>query len=317
VEAAARLLRLLTLLQARPHWSGADLAERLGVTDRTLRRDVTRLRDLGYPVDADPGVAGGYRLGVGGRLPPLLLDDDEAVAIAVGLRVATASAVAGVEDAAVAALAKLDGVLPARLRERVDAVQTGTVQLPGPQLPRVDTDVLVTLARGCRNGEGLRFSYTDNAGVVSARSVEPLRVVHTGKRWYLVARDRDRNAWRTFRVDRIASPALTGVRYTFTDPPDPLALVSEGTAVASYPVRARVLVFAPADDVRQTYPPTMAVVDPLPDGRSVVRVAAWDLPSLVDFVLRLPFDLEVLEPPELRARIGAVGRRLAARHPEG
>jgi predicted DNA-binding transcriptional regulator YafY len=314
VEAAARLLRLLTLLQARPRWPGAELAARRGVTDRTLRRDVTRLRDLGYPVDAEPGVAGGYRLGVGGRLPPLLLDDDEAVAIAVGLRVATASAVAGVEDAAVAALAKLDGVLPARLRERVDAVQTGTVQLPGPQLPRVDTDVLVTLARGCRNGEGLRFSYTDNAGAGTERSVEPLRVVHTGRRWYLVARDRDRDAWRTFRVDRIVSPALTGQRYTFTDPPDPLALVSEGTTVAPYPMRARVLVFAPVDQVRAVCPPTMAVVEPLPDGRSVVRAAAWDMGSLVDFVLRLPFDLEVLEPPDVRARIGEIGRRLASRH---
>jgi predicted DNA-binding transcriptional regulator YafY len=314
VEAAARLLRLLTLLQTRPHWPGADLADRLGITGRTLRRDVTRLRDLGYPVDADPGVAGGYRLGVGGRLPPLLLDDDEAVASAVGLRVATASAVAGVEDAAVAALAKLDGVLPARLRERVDAVQTGTVQLPGPQLPRVDTDVLVTLARGCRNGEGLRFSYTDNAGVRSARSVEPLRVVHTGRRWYLVARDRGRDAWRTFRVDRIAEPALTGVRYAFTDPPDPLALVSEGTTVAPYPMRARVLVFAPADQVRAVCPPTMAVVEPLPDDRSVVRAAAWDMGALVDFVLRLPFDLEVLEPADVRARIGEIGRRLARRH---
>jgi predicted DNA-binding transcriptional regulator YafY len=317
MEAAARLLRLLTLLQARPHWPGADLADRLGVTARTLRRDVTRLRDLGYPVDADPGVAGGYRLGVGGRLPPLLLDDDEAVAIAVGLRVATASAVAGVEDAAVAALAKLDGVLPARLRERVDAVQAGTVHLPGPQLPQVDTGVLVTLARGCRNGEGLRFSYTDNAGAVTDRSVEPLRVVHTGRRWYLVARDRDRDAWRTFRVDRIRDPRLTGVRYTFDDPPDPLALVSEGTTVAPYPAQARVLVFAPADEVRKTYPPTIAVVEPLPDGRSLVRVAAWELGSLVDFVLRLPFDLEVLEPPELRERIGAIGRRLARRHRRG
>jgi len=315
VEGAARLLRLLTLLQARPHWPGAELATRLGVTARTLRRDVTRLRDLGYPVDADPGVAGGYRLGVGGRLPPLLLDDDEAVAIAVGLRVATASAVEGVEDAAVAALAKLDGVLPARLRERVDAVQAGTVQLPGPQLPRVDTGVLVTLARGCRNGERLRFSYTDNSGTLTERSVEPLRVVHTGRRWYLVARDRDRDAWRTFRVDRIAAPALTGHRFTFTDPPDPLALVSEGTTVAPYPARARVRVFAPADEVRKTYPPTMAVVEPLPDGQSLVRVAAWELGSLVDFVLRLPFDLEVLDPPELRARIGEIARRLARRHP--
>jgi predicted DNA-binding transcriptional regulator YafY len=222
--------------------------------------------------------------------------------------------VVGVVDAAVAALAKQDGVQPARVRERVDAVQAATVQLPGREQPLVDTDVLVTLARGCRNGEGLRFSYTDNAGAVSARSVEPLRVVHTGRRWYLVARDRDRDAWRTFRVDRIESPALTGVRYTFVDPPDPLALVSEGTTVAPYPVQAKVLVFAAVERVRRTYPPTMAVVEPLPDGRGLVRVAAWESGSLVDFVLRLPFDLEVLEPPELRARIGAIGRRLARRH---
>jgi predicted DNA-binding transcriptional regulator YafY len=314
MEAAARLLRLLTLLQTRPRWVGGELAGRLGVTPRTLRRDVNRLRDLGYPIDADPGVAGGYHLGSGGRLPPLLLDDDEAVAIAVGLRVATATAVEGVEAAAIAALAKLDGVLPARLRERVDSVQTGTVQLRGPEGPRIDIDVLVTLARGCRRTEGLRFGYTDNQGAVSARWVEPLRVVHTGRRWYLVARDRDRDAWRTFRVDRVVDPVLTGQRYTFVDPPDPVALVSEGTTVTPYPVRARVRVFAPAGRVRAVVPATMAVVEPLTPDTALVRVAAFELPSLADFVLRLPFDLEVLDPPELRAHLAEVARRLLRRH---
>jgi len=279
VEGAARLLRLLTLLQARAQWAGGELAERLGVTSRTLRRDIARLRDLGYPVDADPGAAGGYRLGRGGRLPPLLLDDDEAVAIAVGLRVATATAVEGVETAAIAALSKLDGVLPARLRERVDAVQTGTIQLRGPEVPRIDIDVLVTLSRGCRNTEGLRFGYTDNHGSVSARWVEPLRVVHTGRRWYLVARDRDRDAWRTFRVDRIVSPSLTGQRYTFVDPPDPVELVSEGTAVAPYSVTGTVLVHAPYERVRRVIPATMAVVSPSADGTALVRIAAASLPG--------------------------------------
>jgi predicted DNA-binding transcriptional regulator YafY len=315
VEGAARLLRLLTLLQSRAQWRGDELAGRLGVTSRTLRRDVTRLRDLGYPVDADPGVAGGYRLGRGGRLPPLLLDDDEAVAIAVGLRVATATAVEGVEAAAVAALSKLDGVLPARLRDRVDAVQTGTVQLPGPDVPRIDTDVLVTLARGCRHTEGLRFGYTDNHGVVSARWVEPLRVVHTGRRWYLVARDRDRDAWRTFRVDRVVSPVLTGQRYTLVDPPDPVALVSEGTAVAPYSVTGSVLVYAPYERVRGVIPATTAVVSRIDDDTALVRVAAWDLAPLADFVLRIPFDFEVRDPPELRDRIAEIAARITRRHP--
>src|SRR5688500_10478330 len=163
MEGASRLLRLLGLLQVRARWSGDELAERLGVTARTLRRDVTRLRDLGYPVDAAPGVVGGYRLGVGGRLPPLLLDDDEAVAISVGLRLATTASVSGVEGAAVAALAKLDQVMPAAVRERVRALDEMTVQLRGHDLPSVDADTLVCVATGCRRVEGLRFEYTDNA----------------------------------------------------------------------------------------------------------------------------------------------------------
>jgi predicted DNA-binding transcriptional regulator YafY len=318
VEAAARLLRLLVLLQARSRWGGAELAERLGVTTRTLRRDVNRLRDLGYPVDADSGLAGGYRFGTGrtaGRMPPLLLDDDEAVAIAVGLRVATATAVEGIEASAVAALAKLDGMLPANLRERVDAIRAATVQLPGRELPRIDVDVLVTLARGCRHTEGLRFTYLDNHGRTTTRTVEPLRVVHTGRRWYLAARDRDRDAWRTFRVDRVSDPVLTGQRYTFVDPPDPVALVSESTTVSAYPVQARVLVHAPAAQVRRVCPPNVAVVEEVDADSALLRVAAFELGSLTALVCGLPFDLTVLDPPELRGHVREVGMRLLRRHP--
>jgi predicted DNA-binding transcriptional regulator YafY len=266
-------------------------------------------------VDAAPGVAGGYRLGKGGRLPPLLLDDDEAVAIAVGLRVATASAVDGVEDAVVAVLAKLDGVLPTRLRERVNAVQAGTVPLPRPDLPRIDTDVLVTLAIGCRHTEGVRFRYTDNQDRPSDRSVEPLRIVHTGRRWYLVARDRDRDAWRTFRVDRVSDPVLTGHRYTFDDPPDPVALVSEGTAFAPYEIKARVLVHAPAAEVARSFPPSLAVVEPAGEDSALLRVAAVELGPLVGYICGMPFEFEVLDPPDLRARVRELGHRLVRRHP--
>lgn len=234
MDPCVRLLRLLSLLPSRPWWSGPELASRLGVSSRTLRRDVCRLRQLGYPVEAVGGQAGGYRLGAGGRLPPLLLDDEEAVATTVGLQLAAASAVTGVETSAVAALAKLDQALPPRLRNRVRALQEATVQLPGPVLPTVDPSVLTVLATGCRRGEGIRFTYQNHAGMVSQRGVEPYQIVQAGGRWYLVAKDRDRQAWRTFRIDRIQAPALTGQRYRITDPPDAAALVLEGTKLAVY-----------------------------------------------------------------------------------
>src|SRR5439155_14708502 len=172
--------------------------------------------------------------GAGGRLPPLLLDDDEAVAVAVSLRLAAATTVSGVEPAAVASLAKLDQVLPVRLRERVRAIQASTVQLRGPELPQVDAEVLVTLATACREREALRFSYRNFDGEPSERRVEPYQIVHTGRRWYLVALDRSRRDWRTFRVDRITNAATTGHRFVLEDPPDAAALVSEGTTIAPY-----------------------------------------------------------------------------------
>ena len=308
VDGAARLLRLLSLLQAQPVWRGEELADRLEVTVRTLRRDFTRLRDLGYPIEATAGVDGGYRLGTGGRLPPLLIDDDEAVAIAVGLRVAATTTVSGVEAAAVAALAKLEQVLPGPLRERVGALHASTTQLQGPDLPQIDASVLVTLATGCRRSEVVRFGYRDHEGRSSDRTVDPLQIVHTGRRWYFVARDQDHGEWRTFRVDRVAAPELTGHRVTIVDPPDAAALVSEGTTIAPYRIEARVLLHLPPAIATSIMPPTLGVVEGVDDVTSLVRVAANDLDVLAHHICGLPGRFEVLDPPELRARV----RRRAA-----
>ena len=202
LETAARLLRLLALLQARRDWSGPELAGQLGVTTRTVRNDVARLRRLGYPVHATPGLAGGYRLGVGAALPPLLLDDEEAVAVAVGLRTAAGGTVTGIEETSRRALAKLEQVLPSRLRSRVNALQTYTVSAPA-RGPTVDADILTAIAAACRDRQRLRFDYRTHDGTGGARVVEPHRLVHTGRRWYLLAWDNDRHDWRTFRVDRM------------------------------------------------------------------------------------------------------------------
>ena len=310
MDTAARLLRLLSLLHSRPQWDGAELAARLDVTPRTVRRDVTRLRSLGYPIDAEAGIGGGYRLGPGGRLPPLLLEDEEAVAIAVGLRVATTTTVSGVEEAAISALAKLHQVLPTRLQEQVAAIGAHTTQLPQGELPQVDGEVLVTLAAGCRHVEGIRFRYRTHDGSESERSVEPLQIVHTGRRWYLVARDRDRQAWRTFRVDRISEPVLTGSRYRFEDPPDPVALVAEGTGLAPWDIVARVRVQADSATVSRLIPPSQGVVDPIDATTCEVRFAANDLGPLVSGVIRLYWPFEILEPPELRTAVHEHARRL-------
>ena len=213
LETSARLLRLLSLLQTRRDWTSAELATRLGVTTRTIRNDVDRLARLGYPVEARPGVAGGYRLGAGGTLPPLLLDDEEAVAIAIGLRTAASGSIAGIEETSVRALAKLQQVLPSRLRHRVSAFQSHMLPMPSPG-PQVDPDVLTVIASACRDHERLRFDYRTHSGAASQRSVEPYRLINDRRRWYLVAWDVDRDAWRTFRVDRIDPRTPTGPRFT-------------------------------------------------------------------------------------------------------
>ena len=314
MDAASRLLRLLSLLSSAPTWSGAELAARLGTTTRTVRRDVARLRDLGYPVDAAAGTDGGYRLGPGGRLPPLLLDDDEAVAIALGLTVVSATTVAGVQEPAVSALAKLDQVLPAPLRERVRVLHTSTVELQPRPAPSVDADVLMRLATGCRRSEAVRFSYRTHGGDEGERRVEPYRIVHAGHRWYLVARDRDRAAWRTFRIDRVTGPVLTGHRFVLDDPPDAVALVSEGTTVAPWAVKAVLrLHLDPAEAVRR-FPPSVGVVAAEGPGRATLTIGADEVSDLVGFVAGLPCDVEVIEPAELREALYEHGRRLADRH---
>src|SRR5215475_2190179 len=210
LETSGRLLRVLALLQARRDWPGSELAARLGVSPRTLRRDMDKLRSLGYPVDAVPGTSGGYRLGAGAALPPLLLDDDEAVAVAVGLRTAAGGTITGIEEASIRALAKLEQVLPSRLRHRVSALRSVTVPLPGTG-PPVDPAVLTVIATAARARQQIRFGYTSHDGAQGNRAAEPHHLVHTGRRWYLLAWDPARAGWRTFPAGRITSP-LTAAR---------------------------------------------------------------------------------------------------------
>src|ERR687887_158086 len=266
LETSARLLRLLSLLQAHREWSGADLADRLGVTPRTVRRDVDRLRRLGYPVDASPGVGGGYRLGAGAELPPLLLDDDEAVAVAIGLRTAAGGSVAGIEETSVRALAKLEQVLPAHLRRRVSALQAFTVPAPGSG-PTVDSDLLAAIATACRDHESLRFAYRGHAGPPTRGRADPHRLVHLGRRWYLLAFDLDRDEWRTFRVDRIAPPVAPGPRFAPRRLPDDdvAAYVSRAMSSARDRYQARVILHAPMAALERKVPASYGSLEPIDD----------------------------------------------------
>ncbi|GDY30104.1 DNA-binding transcriptional regulator [Gandjariella thermophila] len=311
METSARLLRLLSLLQARRDWSGAALAERLEVDVRTVRRDVERLRALGYPVHATPGVAGGYRLGAGAALPPLLLDDDEAVAVAIGLRTAAGGTVAGIEETSVRALAKLEQVLPSRLRHRVNALQSFTVPL-GHAGPTVAADVLTVIAGACRDHERLRFGYRGHHGTESTRTVEPHRLVHTGRRWYLVAWDVDRRDWRTFRVDRIASRPSPGARFAPRRPPaDDLAgYVSRAVSSAPYRYRARLTMYAPVAVVAEWVPPTVGTLEPLDDHRCLLYTGADSVAALAVAIAAIGVDFEVHEPPELVEQVRALAARL-------
>ncbi len=298
------MLELLSLFQARRSWGGADLAERLEVTERTVRRDVDRLRLLGYPVEAAPGRYGGYRLGRGGHLPPLLLNDDEAVAVAIGLRSAVDGSVAGLEEHAVSTLAKLDQLLPSHVAARVRALHESTAQmLRGGENERVDSSALVVLAHACSAGERVRFDYVDRAGSASSRLVEPLRLVRAGSRWYLVARDADRAAWRTFRLDRLQSPANVGTRFEAVDPPDPVEMVSEGLkTLAVYPYRARIRLPVPVDEASRIVPRTFGIFEG-DGGDTIVELGSVSEERMVAYLAGLTPPCEVLEPGELRARL--------------
>ncbi len=301
LETSARLLRLLSLLQARPDRSGPELAERLGVTSRTIRNDVERLRRLGYPVHATPGVGGGYRLGAGAALPPLLLDDDEAVAVAVGLRTAANGSVTGIEETSLRALAKLEQLLPSHLRHRVHALRASTVEI-GSAGPTVDAELLAAIAAACRDHQGLRFDYRDHDGSASLRSVEPHRMVHDRGRWYLVAWDTDRRDWRTFRADRIRLRTPGGPRFAPRDPP--------GGDVATWRYRARVRVHAPAELIGGRLPP--AVLVEAVDERTCIVDAGSDDPGMLALYLGMldaDFEVEVDDSPELVERLGVLADR--------
>jgi predicted DNA-binding transcriptional regulator YafY len=312
-ETSARLLKLLSLLQARRDWTGADLASRLGVSERTVRRDVDRLRDLGYPVNASRGTDGGYRLGAGANMPPLLLDDDEAVAIAVGMRTAARSPVTGIEETSVRALAKLEHVLPARLRRRVSALADYTVPIPPDSpAPEIDPAVLTTLATACRDNERLRFDYQSHDGTSSVRSAEPHRLVSWGRKWYLVAWDIERGDWRTFRVDRIAPRTPTGPRFTPRELPaggDVAAYVARGVSSAGYRFQARVTVRAPAAVLAARINPAIGLVEAIDDDSCVLATGADSVDTVAVYLGLLDLDFEVTEPPELVARLRILADR--------
>jgi biotin operon repressor BirA-like protein len=312
---SSRTLRLLSLLQGRRHWSGEELARRLGVSVRTLRRDVDRLRELGYPVEAQRGVDGGYALAPGAALPPLVLDDDEAVALAIGLQAAATSPVAGMADTSVRALAKVVQVMPARLRRRVEALRTMTVPAGwgSGQAPDVDPGALTTAALACRDAERIAFTYTAADGARGERSVEPHRLVSLGRRWYLVGYDLDRGDWRTFRLDRVAGVRGTGARFGPRRFPaeDAAAYVRSriGAVTVQYDVEA--VVAAPAADVRRRIG-RWARVEELPGDRCRVRMDADDLtwPALALAMTGAPFTQ--VSPPAMVDHLRDLAGRYAA-----
>ncbi|WP_348774327.1 WYL domain-containing protein [Micromonospora sp. WMMD998] len=317
---SARLLSLLSLLQARRDWPGAVLAQRLGVSPRTVRRDVDRLRELGYPISAAKGPDGGYRLGAGSALPPLLFDDEQAVALTVALQTA-ATTVTGIEEAAARALTTVRQVMPARLRHRVDALRVVAVDRAGaPAKPRVEPALLMTLSAAVHAREVLRFDYppaptadpTDGAPL--PRRVQPHHLVTWGGRWYLVAWDLDRDDWRTFRVDRLRPRTPTGPRFTPRELPggDVAAFVAgrfRGGG-GDWPCRGEVILDLPARTV-STWTRDGLVEELGPD-RCRLVLGAWSWPGLAAVLGRYDADIEVVGPPELRAAFAHLARRYAA-----
>ncbi|WP_424534088.1 helix-turn-helix transcriptional regulator [Sphaerisporangium viridialbum] len=320
-DTPARLLKLLSLLQTPREWPGSELAGRLGVSPRTIRRDVDRLRELGYPVRATMGAVGGYRLAAGKAMPPLLLDDEEAVAIAVGLRMAAGTPVDGMEEASVRALAKLEQVLPSRLRHRVVALAAALVPILTGNGPSVDPQNLTVLAGAAANRERLRFAYQTGDGSETRRLVEPYRLVAAARRWYLLAYDNDRDDWRTFRVDRISDPRPTGVRVPPREPPDQdaAAFITDRlySPAPTYEVLATLRL--PAGQVAQRLGTAPGDVQPIDEHSCRLHGRADTLEWLASRLLMLGCEFQVHEPPELLAYLRAAGARAvrAAGGPDG
>jgi predicted DNA-binding transcriptional regulator YafY len=308
---SSRLLELLSLLQARRDWPGAELADRLEVSGRTIRRDVERLRELGYPVESLSGPAGCYRLRAGTAMPPLLLDEDEAIAIAVGLRTAARASVAGIEESSIRALVKLEQVLPAHLRRRVGALASATIA-PAVAGPTVDPQHLTVIAGACRDSECIRFDYRKRDGSDTRREVEPHSLVNLGRRWYLVAWDRRREDWRSFRVDRLDRPAPSGATFTARKLPARNASAFVERSITEAPGRfdARVTVHASADEMASRLPPYWGTFEPIDANSCEYRAGDHDLGWLAMRIAMLGVDVEVHEPPELIEHLRAMARRL-------
>ncbi|MEB8344264.1 YafY family transcriptional regulator [Streptomyces endophyticus] len=321
-DTPARLLSLLSLLQTPREWPGGELADRLGVSRRTVRRDIDRLRDLGYPVQATLGADGGYRLVAGKALPPLVLDDEEAVAIAVGLRAGAGHAVEGVEEASVRALTKLEQVLPSRLRHRVATLQAATIPLTSGDGAMIAPETLTVIASAAAGSERLRFSYRARDTAESRRLVEPHRLVSTGRRWYLVAYDIDRDAWRTFRVDRVSDPFATGARFAPREVPEGDAAEYVRRSVSSWGAGAAyeldVEFEAPAEAVAERIPAAVGVPEPLTEDRCRLRTTSTDPIQWTAVRLAMTgYDFTVRGPEELTTAVRELGARLTNSSPAG
>lgn len=316
-DPTARTLALLALLQTHRHWTGPELASRLGVSERTVRRDVDRLRELGYPVDAVPGAAGGYQLAAGAHVPPLVVDDDEAVALAVGLRAAAGAAIDGVEETTVRVMAKLDQILPDRLRRRVDALNSNVEVLRWAPRTSVPAASLTTLAQACRDREEVRFEYTRRDGESARRLVQPNQLVSVGHRWYLVAWDVRRTDWRTFRVDRMAELRLGGARFEPRQLPAESAAEFVAAGLRSMPQQHEAMVVVDGDPDRVAAMTHWfgGQMTPVDGDTTRLRLGADALEWLASMIaiLATSFDVTVEEaPPEVRDLLAAAGRRLSA-----
>ncbi|MFB7502451.1 helix-turn-helix transcriptional regulator [Streptomyces broussonetiae] len=308
IAASARLLRLLSLLSSRPSWTCAELAERMEVTDRTVRRDVARLRELGYTVDSEAGPWGGYRLRAGAHLPPLILDDEEALAVAVGL----GGAALGGDQAALSAMLKLRQVLPPRIAARLGELDDAFVRLPGTGVPQNRPGLLLELAAACRRGERARLTYTDGESRTTVREIDPYRLVHTGRRWYFVARDVTRGQWRTFRADRVDRLQPTGHPADLTDPPDPARLVSRNITSGPYPLTATIRLPVPLQEALRIVPPTIGTHHPDGPDATTVDIGGPDPDGLARYLLGLGTPLRVLSPTSVRQILARHALEIAA-----
>lgn len=311
LQTSARLLQLLGLLQTRRAWSGPELASRLDVTGRTLRRDVDRVRSLGYPVRSTGGIGGGYQLGVGASLPPLLFRDDEAVAIAIGLRVAARGTISNLEEASTRALAKLEQVLPTRLQRRVAALHEAILPMQA-RAPVLASGTLTTIASSCYEHKRLAFHYRAYKGAASKRLVEPHRLVHTGRLWYLVAWDTGRKDWRTFRVDRMSALSTTRAQFVPQPPPSDNieAYVSRGVSTGPYPFRARLRLHASPAEAAMRIPPESGFIEAVDPQRCILHFGSRSLDELAAWTSMLGFTFEILDPPELEGAVRALALRL-------